>query len=174
MKKHSTKTSFIISLILFCVSLSLLIFFSIVITKNNDEIKTKEIEWRKETDRRNELRTLDSSIKAMAQERADLETHFAQSSDVVPFLNTLESLASRVGALAAVTSVSISDDHSGLLVGLSASGSFASLYKFLMLLENSPYELEFNSMDLKKVGGSDSNIPPWNVTLSLKLLSFAS
>ena len=38
-------------------------------------------------------------------------------------------------------------------MAIKASGSFEALYKFLTLLENSPYELDFISMDIQKLGG---------------------
>lgn len=172
MQNNFPKVPLIVSSIFFCVSLSLLIFFSLALVKNSGEAEKKEREWRKETERRDEIRALDSTLQALAGERASLETHFAKSSDVVPFLNTLESLASRAGAKAAVNSVSILSDHTGLLVGISASGSFTSLYKFLKLLENSPYELEFISMNLKKEVSPGQGAASWTAAFSLKLLSF--
>ena len=71
-------------------------------------------------------------------------------------------------------------------------GTFDSLYKFLTLLENSPYELEFVGMDLTREGdftsvavetpadgtGAQTIVPPsikiprWQATFDVRLLSF--
>lgn len=179
MQNNFPKKSFLISIIVFCVSLFLLIFLYHVIVKNNKEIQSKEQQWKNEGLRREEVRTLDSSIKAIANERIQLETHFAQSSDVVPFLNTLEGLALRVNSKANVSAVSITDDRTALSVGLNATGTFSNLYRFLTLLENSPYELDFISMDIKKGAVADSattgkstSTSQWTAIFKIKLLSF--
>jgi len=107
--------------------------------------------WSEEAGRRNETNSLNVLLEKVAPSMAILQTHFAKSSDVVPFLDTIEKLAPKVGATAAVDSVIASSDNTGLVVGLKASGSFEAVYKFLTLLENSPYELDFISMDIQKV-----------------------
>jgi len=87
----------------------------------------------------------------MTNSQALLETHFIKSSDVVPFLNTIEALGPAVGASAEIDSVDTSPDGASLIVELQASGSFGAVYKFLTLLENSPYELNFLSMDIHTI-----------------------
>ncbi|KKS24035.1 MAG: hypothetical protein UU82_C0013G0003 [Candidatus Nomurabacteria bacterium GW2011_GWC2_41_8] len=116
-------------------------------------------------------------LQKIADSRILLETHFAKSSDVVPFLDTIEKLALEVGTKAEVNSVDILTDNTGLIVGLKASGSFEAIYKFLTLLENSPYELDFPSIDMHKLavsGVSDENIQnlKWEATFRIQLLSF--
>ncbi|MEI8175115.1 MAG: hypothetical protein WCG28_04155, partial [bacterium] len=104
-----------------------------------------------------------------------LGTHFAQSSNIVPFLDIIEGLATKVGTKAEVTSVDPLGDNAGLSVGMKASGSFSSVYKFITLLENSPYELEFVSMNIQKGIEADAkgNVSEvWNAIFRLKLLSF--
>jgi len=180
MKTNSLKIKIplIITIVFFCVSIFLFLFFFKLTNDNYEESLLKESEWQRESSRRDELRTLDSSIKIIEAERAQLETHFAQSSDIVPFLNTMEDLASKVGAKAEIRSVDILKDHTGLLLGLNASGPFASLYKFLTLLENSPYQLEFISMNMQKgassngADGKSATASQWDVSFKIKLLSF--
>ena len=42
-----------------------------------------------------------------------------------------------------------------------------------MLLENSPYDLEFVSVDLENVNaGNSSKTPQWTANLEIRLLSF--
>ena len=92
------------------------------------------------------------------------------------FLDTIEGLAPRAGVEAEVTSVDPPGDSAGLRIGIKASGTFTGVYKFLTLLENSPYELEFIGVDIKRETKTDANksvaIPKWNAVFKIKLLSF--
>jgi len=146
--------------------------------KSNQMISEKmQTEWQTEATRREGIKSLDHSIKAIEGERALLESHFTQSSNVVPFLDTIEKLALEVQAESEVVSVDIPKEENKLLVAIKASGSFEALYKFLTLLENSPYELDFISMDIQKLGGeivSDKIrlFSQWSAIFRIKLLSF--
>ena len=164
-----------VALLILC-SLS---FFLLYKKVNSNSVLAKQAEgdWQNEASRRDEIKLLNDSIKAIAAEKEQLETHFVKSSDVVPFLDTIEGLAPQANAKAEVTSVDMMENSSKLLVGVKASGSFSSIYKFLMLLENSPYELEFVSMDIQNVIIQDVNtkgnkISSWEANLKIKLLSF--
>ncbi len=177
MQRNLVLLSISFSVIFFTISLFSFSFFNREIDNNKREFKLDWEEWHKEAVRRDEMRTLDSSVKLIEKERAELDTHFAKSSDIVPLLNTIESLAPKVGAKAEVTSVDILNYNMGLLVGVKASGTFAGLYKFMTLLENSPYELEFLSMQISKEGGVTIGIKnvvsaKWSLFLKIKLLSF--
>ena len=124
------------------------------------------------------METLDNSIKIIDKEMIELETHFAKSSDIVPFLDTIEGLASKVNISAEVVSVNILTNHTGLTVGAKTSGTFSEIYKFLALLENSPYEIEVTSIDMRRETelnseeNKNTTVPKWNITFEIKLLSF--
>lgn len=177
MQSNFPKIPLLLSAIFFILSCIVFLFFYRVINDNNRESQLKEGEWQSEAFRRDEIKALDRSVKIIEGERVQLETHFAQSSDVVPFLDTIEGLAPQVGIQAEVVSVDILKDNTGLLVGMKASGTFDGLYKFLTLLENSPYELEFVSTDMTRetvlnVGSKNVVVPKWDLILKIKLLSF--
>ena len=178
MQSNFPKIPLLLSVIFFIGSSLIFLFFYRAINDNNQKLQSKEGEWQSEKLKRNEIKTLDHSVKIIEKERAQLETHFAQSSDIVPFLDTIEGLAPKVGVKAEVASVDILTDRTGLMVGMKASGTFGGLYKFLALLENSPYEIEFISMDLRREtgpGGVESKnvtVPKWDVIFKIKLLSF--
>ncbi len=135
-----------------------------------------QVEWQTEQTRQEDLKSLESSLKSVAPERAELETHFAKSSDVVPFLDMIEKLAVATGAEAEVEQVSVSDDKTSLIVNMKAKGSFDATYKFIRLLENSPYELEINSLNMQKQGVGDPTVvtQEWITSIAIKLISFAS
>jgi hypothetical protein len=99
---------------------------------------------------------------------------------VVPFLDTIGQLASLSGAKLEIDSVDIETTSPGLVAGLKVSGSFAEVYKFLTLLENSPYEIDFLSMDLHSLSMAGADSPPlknikdssWEANFEIQLLSF--
>ena len=165
-KYHKKSLVFSVIFFAFCC----FVFF-VVYQKINSINKTSEqvlSEWKTEAIRRDEIKSLNKSIKVIEQERASLETHFAQSSDVVPFLNIIEELGLKVGAKAEVASVDIAKDGTGLMVEMKASGSFESVYKLLMLLENSPYELELTSFNVRE----SVEKKQWDAVFKIRLLSF--
>ena len=179
MNKQSNflKIPLLISAMFFVVSLITFVFLYKAVNTNNKEALEREEKWRNEELRREGIKTLDSSVKAIEEEIRELETHFAKSSNVVPFLNTIEGLASRVGAQAEVTFITPLTDQAELTVEMKTSGTFDSLYKFLTLLENSPYELEFVGVNMSKEAGSETEgknvaVSKWSAIFKIKLLSF--
>ena len=136
--------------------------------------------WRTEVTRIENARFLTNSIKVIEPERSLLETHFIQSSNIVPFLNMIEKLSIEVGAKAEIVSVNIEKDSPSLMVEMKTLGSFETIYKLVMLLENSPYSLEFVLVDIQNsnsqnisIGKSNKN-QQWMATFKIKLLSFVN
>jgi hypothetical protein len=176
MKDNFPKLPLFLSIILLIFSCALFVFLYTKIKNNNEISQQLSTQWQTEAKLRDDMKTLERSLKAIDKERTLLQTHFAQSSDVVPFLNMIEKLAKSVGATAEVLVVKVLQDAPGLAVEIKALGSFASVYKFLTLLENSPYELEFTSIDMQKPDTLDANgkikTSQWSATLQVKLLTF--
>ncbi len=177
MQNNFPKTQFVISLIAFFAAVLCYAFSDYLINSNLGKAQSMEEEWQTESVKRENTRVLAHSVEVIQSERLELDTHFAKSSDVVPFLDTMEALAPKVGTKAEVTSVELLKEPIALEVGLRASGSFGNLYRFLTLLENSPYELEINSVEMHKVGEigavvSEAGPTGWNMVLKIKLLSF--
>lgn len=178
MKNNLQKIPLFVSLatlILFCF---VFLFLYRAIDNNNQKAEQNLIVWQTEASRRDEINTLNRSLQEIANDKIQLETHFAKSSDAVPFLDTIEKLALEAGATAQISSVDTSADNTGLIVALNASGGFGAIYKFLTLLENSPYELDFLTMDIHKTT-TDTPVPSknvtdskWTATFKIQLLSF--
>ncbi len=169
MKNKSQTPQIILSFVFFLVSLGGLMFFYSTIKSKQGISEQKFTEWQVEAARRDEIKSLESSIKKIEEEKAMLETHFAESSNPVPFLDTLEKLARSVNAENSVSAVDVAKDGKSLVVGMNASGSFESFYKFLTLLENSAYDMEFLSIDMQKDGASENE---WSAVIRIKLLTF--
>lgn len=177
MKNYFPKISLLFAIILFLFSCFVFVFLYKQINTNNQKAETDTITWQTEALRRNDITLLNNSLVQVSNDRALLETHFAQSSDIVPFLNTIEQLSSSAGTKAQVDSVNVGSSNTGLLINLTASGSFQQIYKFLTLLENSPYELGFSSVNISKSTVLDAssktiNSSSWDATIQVQLLSF--
>ena len=178
MQNNFPKIPLFLSVIFFICSTLVFLFFYRAINNNSKELQLREEEWQSETLRRDGLKALDYSVKMIEKERTQLETHFAQSSDIVPFLDTIEELGRKIGAKAEFISVDILKDGTGLMVSMKASGAFQALYKFITLLENSPYELEFIEMNMRRgtepnsANNKNVSISKWDATFKIKLLSF--
>lgn len=166
-----------IALFLLCCSLFFFIFKEI---KNNVKIlEQSEVNLKEEALKREEIKDFDNLFKSIEQEKTLFETHFVQSSDIVPFLNTIEKIANSIGTKAEVSFIEIAKDNSGLILEMKNRGSFERVYKFLMLLENSPYELEFMSIEMhssfvedSEKNKNDTKKNEWEALFRIKLISF--
>jgi len=183
MKNNFKKLQFFLSIIFFIFSLLIFLFLYRQINNNNQKAEQSVVEFTSKANQLDQIKVLNRSIGTIKEEKSLLETHFAQSSDIVPFLGTIEALALKAGVKAEVASVDASKDIGVLGVQVNTSGNFQGLYKFLTLLENSPYELEFTSIDMQKESGSGvltaSTVPAksaqasnWQTTFKIRLLSF--
>lgn len=173
------KTPLILSVVFLALSCFVFVFLYQVTMNNQKVYETRQTEWQNETSRREEVKMLERSIQEIKSERTLLESHFAYGSNVVPFLDTLERLSRQAGAASEeIVSVDLPKDENVLAVAMKTEGSFEALYKFMILLENSPYELEFLSVDMKRQTAQASSdaatgSPQWEMMLGIKLLSFA-
>lgn len=146
--------------------------------KSNTEVSEKALrDLQIEAYRREKMDSLAGLVKKISKERGEIDSHFVRSSDVVPFLDKVESLAKQSFVdRAVVSTIDVSPDKSSLVMGVQASGSFESLYKFLSLLENSPYELSFSSVNFRTESSPETDsqgvLPSWSATFKIKLLSF--
>ncbi len=170
--KKFKKTPLFLSVIFLLSALVVFIFLYKTIEQNRKASVETEAAWEAEANRRDQIQALDRLLSELSGERTMFEAHFIQSSDVVPFLDMVERLAPQVGASAEVSLVDIPKDNSGLVVEVRATGRFGTMYKFLTLLENSPYELEFMSVDIQKDEGGEELQENWSGNFRMKLLSF--
>jgi hypothetical protein len=177
MKNNLQKIFLAISVVLFVILSLAFVFLFKKINDNYKKTNQNTVAWMEEERKREDIISLGQSLEEIIDDKTLLETHFAKSSDVVPFLDNIEKLAPKAGVQIEVDSVNTKNNNSGLVVGLKASGSFGSIYKFLTLLENSPYQLDFTSMHLSKLQtgdapGKNSKESKWEGIFKIQLLSF--
>ncbi|KKR67949.1 MAG: hypothetical protein UU10_C0033G0009 [Parcubacteria group bacterium GW2011_GWF1_40_6] len=177
MKNNLQKILLIVSLALVIVFCFAFIFLYKKINENNQKAEENAIAWMEGERRRENITSLDRAFEEIFENKTLLERHFAKSSDVVPFLDTLEGLAPKAGVEMEVNSVNIKDDNTVLSIDIRVNGNFGAVYKFLSLLENSPYELDFSSIDMSKLKTGDSidktvEESKWDAVFRIQLLSF--
>jgi len=173
--KKFQKVPLIVSLVFLLASISIFTFLYVDMKKKRSTAEAEEIAWLAEADRRSELQSLNRSLKALEEDRAVFDKHFIKGTDVVPFLSMIDTLAPEAGAKVEVSLVDLLKENAGLVVEMRIGGKFEQLYKFLQLLENSPYELEFLSIDMQKADLADQNgkmiVGAWLGVFKVKVLS---
>lgn len=172
MKFLNQKKYLILSIMFFLFFCAISVFLYQKTQNDKKEALSLQEEWQTENIRRENVKYLSSSIKTIQGEIASLESHFVKSSDVVPFLDTIEGLANDVNLKSEISSVDVGKVNPVLMVEMRVQGSFENIYKLIRLLEYSQYELEFVSINIQEMENSTAKIPQWNATLMIKLLSF--
>ncbi len=178
MQSSFQKKLLILSIIFFIFSCFVFLFLYKNINDNKEKLQLAQEKWQTEYTRRENARSLTNSIKTMESERNLLEKHFIQSSDIVPFLDMIEKLSVEVGTKAEIFSVDVAKDNLSLMVEMKAQGSFENIYKLIILLENSPYNLDFVLVDIQNSNsqnvsvGKNNKSQQWIATFKIKLLNF--
>ncbi|MEO5635276.1 MAG: hypothetical protein ABIS26_02000 [Candidatus Paceibacterota bacterium] len=149
--KKFNKVPLLISLFFFLSTLGSYIFLYKGIEKNNKASEEAAAESQAETLKREEIKSLDRTLKASTTEQAIIDTHFIKAGDIVPLLDEIEKIASIVKTKAEVIQVDVAPDNNSISVGVNVNGTFEGIYKFLTLIENSNYQLEIVSMDIQRV-----------------------
>jgi hypothetical protein len=155
-----------------CIAVVSFVMLYKKIQANHKLASETESQWQAEIEHQKTVRTLVRSVDNIKEERERFETHFAKSSDIVPFLDTIEGLAEKASAKATIDKVDITADPVGLLITIHASGSFESIYKFMRLLENSSYELAILDFELKKSFTQTNPMITWEASLTVNVVSF--
>lgn len=168
------KKQLIFSLLFFIISCFIFWFLYKNININKERAQLAEEKWHEEQTKKDSIKSVVTFLNTIESDRMSLENHFVKSSDVVPFLNMIEVVGNRAETKTEVISVDVSKENVSLVVDIKASGSFESIYKLIALLENSPYNLEFISANIKKntIGELLQDKNKWTATFKIKLLSF--
>src|SRR3990167_11269991 len=97
MQNNSKKIQLPFSIIFFIFFVLAFLFLYKEINTNNQKAEQSMVELESETKKRDEIKFLNRSIGIIQENKTLLETHFAQSSDIVPFLDTIEAFFGQSG-----------------------------------------------------------------------------
>ncbi len=176
MQSSSSKKLLIVSSLFMIGSFAVFFLLYSRVNKSNANANQLSVDSQVEMAKIRSLDSLDNLVKKIDRERALLDTHFSHSRDIVPFLDMIDYLGVSAGVKSNVSTIDTLIDKSAVLVEVKATGSFNDIYKFLGLLENSSYELEIASMDLRREGTEEVEgkkvVPVWVASFKIKLISF--
>lgn len=103
------------------------------------------------------------ALETSAPDRAAIAAAFVTRSGLIKFIEELESVGRESGVDLTLSEPVI--ETQSLKLSLDVRGQFSNLYRFLARLENLPYQLVFNQVNLTTTAG-------WRGELDLTLTSF--
>lgn len=113
-------------------------------------IESTAIEIENEKKSQQNILGLKRSIELTQEKSVLLDSHFVAESTVVDFIKSIESLAKDRGVEVKISSLQPGDQigKQGLFVTLNVDGSFGAVNNFLILLENMPYQIIVNRIQM--------------------------
>ncbi len=107
------------------------------------------------------------AIKSSLSENQDfisqIDSLFIPSDGAVAFINMLETLGQQSGVKVSINSVGVTQDpkiakdfKQTLHLNLMTDGSWSNTFAFLSIVENLPYRIQFEQVNLTLSGGADS------------------
>jgi hypothetical protein len=121
------------------------------------------------------LKVLENFLLDTASQREEIASGFIGEGELINFIEDLEDAGNEWGAQVRVESAAFSDGGEAGSVPsfrLQASGSFQSLFRLMRVLENMPYEIDFQDLSLTKSSGDGKD--SWTGVFIIKLLSYES
>ena len=121
------------------------------------------------------LKVLENFLSDTGPQREVIASGFVSESELIDFIEDLEGSGRDVGAEVKVESATFSSSGQGSVPSfrLQASGSFDSIFKLMLVLENLPYEIDFEDLSLTK-SSTEGKVSLWNGVFIIKLLSYES
>ena len=170
------------STILLCIILG--VFFLLILggffqikflsnmTKANDEIRGRISELDSEL---KNLKVLENFLAQTDDERRLISGGFVGKDNLLDFIEELEKAGAESGLAVRVESANfdVGQAEGSPSFRLQATGSFQSLFKLMLILENTPYEISFEDVSLSRTHEEKGkNI--WTGVFVIKLLSYES
>jgi Tfp pilus assembly protein PilO len=118
------------------------------------------------------LKAAKLALTDVAKSEAVIDSHFVSTSDVVSYIEELQTTGSTLGTDVTIASVSADTDsaHPTLALSLQIDGSFANVVRTLGAIEYSPYYVTVQNLALLKnasTGAATSTTASWAATVSL-------
>lgn len=127
---------------------------------------TQELE-QKRSERENLQKTL-QVVEETKGMREELDQYFVRASDMVGFIERLESLGDEAGVANSINS--LEENEGALTFSMEAQGSFESVLHFTALLEHLPINMTFERVQLQQA--EENAESPWEATYTGSIKSF--
>ena len=160
MKRHSSKLLIAVSIVALA-GMVLCIFVYGRVRTHQRAVAESLAALNVELVREDQLKTIEGLMRDIESERATLDGQFLTEAEIVPFITLLESLDSYTGVTLEIDSVSKKDNK--LEIALEATGSWASVYHLLVMIEALP-----PASVIKSIALSGSVEGRWTASISLE------
>lgn len=113
-----------------------------------------------------------SELERALQDEAAIKGYFVNTTDVVPFLESLQGLGQRLGTQVDVESVSSQPGkpHPVLLLAVRITGTFNDVERTLGAIEYEPYDTVITNLTFDTAGGSAPGKPAvWTAAASIRI-----
>ncbi|MDE2030739.1 MAG: hypothetical protein KGI58_00545 [Patescibacteria group bacterium] len=149
MNKNHTTLTLVISAIVMVVSIGTLIFFFRIIENKNKHTSAVLTTLANKIADKNDSQIAESKMSEINSAQNSINNYFVDLTKIDSFVNYLEGLGSKSGAVVKVDSFETSDKEKNVLsVRLSSKGSFEDIIRTILLLENSPYNIHITNISL--------------------------
>lgn len=111
-----------------------------------------------------------TALASLAHDEVSVSRYFVSNATLVPFLESLQSAASALGAQMTITSVSADTENArqGLTVHGSLSGSFDAVMRAVGAIEYAPYYVSVDQLSLSNTASADTaHAAAWNALFTL-------
>lgn len=170
MDNKKTKKIIILAVLINALVLAVWLFLAYSVFKEGDQLKQISSEISTINTKKENLQNLTSIMKNTEIDRGLINSYFVDSSSKADFIARLEQMAKDSGV---ALEVSGAQEDLSLKFDLNLTGSFASIYQYLLLVENLPYRIDvekinFQFSPLKEAGGSGR----WVADLVINIISY--
>lgn len=188
MNKKSTNLILIISTLTLIALLGAFVYLINVIKNKNKHISVVAATLQEKIDEKDNMKVLEKKMVDLGDTRTKINGYFVDTSNIDTFVEYLEGLGDTYGATLVVQSVDTPKNEKNKLVfSIEIDGNFSNVTKIVSILENSPYNINFNSLYINKITEtvqgesidpkSKAPIAPitkssWQATANFNVLSF--
>lgn len=151
------------------------------LSSDRDKLRTVLSASRFEAERQRKASAIQNTLRESKEAIENLRNIFLGSDNIIPFVETVESLGKTLPVGLSLNSVTLSPTKDALTARLSARGSFAELYRILAVIEALPYKIEIGDTQLSYGGGDSAGLlsaggdrkvaPPWSLVVTLTVKS---
>lgn len=175
---YTTRNIFFLSIIFLAVFVFIYTYFFSVMNKKGQSTAVLQSETDRLEAQESQLDQLRINLRTTEADRGKVASYFIGTDNVVPFLETIEDYAKSVGTTVEFDTIDLVKSPNRLDISLTANGSFINLYRFIALIETAPYEISFNSAEIKLNPGAvtDKKNPQssWEGKVTLSVLSIST
>lgn len=160
MSKNHTNLILFISGVVMLATLATMIFFFKVVENKNKHTSATLVTLANKIVKKENSKVLKDQIDNVALIKETTQKHFVDSSEIDSFIDYLENLGNDSGTEVKVEDFQTSPDNKNILsVKLLSKGSFNNVMKFLVLIENTQYQVYIEKASIDKQP-EVSNIDP--------------